>query len=233
MSGRKPEPGGIDHLFGRPFGRRIPDGPGPVGSSGSNPSVVGLVRELQEAGREARRLTGGLTDFEFNWRPGGGRWSIAECFGHLNIVGSEMLPLFDSAVAEARRERWYASGPFKTGLVARWQLRRFEPPVRRRMRALERHVPPSNLGVREGVATLLDLFGQFASRLEAAGGLDLARPRVETPTGSVIQISLFESLLLFAAHARRHLEQAREVRERADFGTGAPPRPAPSTGRRR
>ncbi len=197
----------------------------------------GLIRQFHDIGREAQCLGDGLTDLQFNWRPGVGRWSVAECFGHLNIVGSELLPVFDSAVAQARDLGWRGSGPFRPGFVARWLLRAMEPPARPRRRAPERHVPPADQRAGEGIAALVDLFGQLGSRLQAAAGLDLAKPRVAAPVKLPLRIGVFELLLLFAAHARRHLAQAREVRGRADFGYGVASRPAPRpsarVGRRR
>jgi hypothetical protein len=60
---------------------------------------------------------------------------------------------------------------------------------------------------------LVDLNAQVASRLQAADGLDLSRPRVSAPTATMLRLNLFELFLFLAAHERRHLKQARDVRE--------------------
>jgi hypothetical protein len=218
MSTKGPTTGGTDHLFGRPTRWKPGGTPGPGQSGGTlNPSLRELVLQFDEASREARRIAEGLSDQQFNWRPRSGRWSIAECFAHLNIVGSEMLPVIDSAVAEARSRGWYSNAPFKPRLLGRWLLRATEPPARHKRRSREEYLPSGDQPVKEGLPALLDLNELVASRAQAANGLDLSRPRVEAPVGTIFRISLFELLLFLGAHTRRHLRQARDVKEQPQF----------------
>ncbi|MBZ5587852.1 MAG: DinB family protein [Acidobacteriia bacterium] len=209
---------GLDHLFGRPTGRRNV-GVAPAGqSSGAlNPSLRDILRQFDDANREAQRMVEGLSDRQFNWRPASGRWSIAECYGHLNIVGSEMLPVIDDAVAEARARAWYSNDAFRPRLVGRLLLKATEPPVRHRRRAREHHVPASDQFVKDVLPALVDLNRVLASRVQAANGLDLSRPRVSAPATTIFRLSLFELFLFLAAHGRRHLRQARAVREHPLF----------------
>ena len=211
-----------DHLFGRPFGRRQPDAAVPARSSGGvNPSLRDLLRQLQDVGREAERLVEGISDRQFNWRSKSGRWSMSECLGHLNIVGSEILPVIDSAIAAARGRGWYRTEAFRVGWAGKRLLAATEPPVRRGTRARDRHVPPCDQRVSIALPALLDLVGQLASRVHAANGLDLSKPKVAAPVPTFFRISPYELLLLFAAHARRHLEQARSVKSEPAFPKGA------------
>jgi hypothetical protein len=50
-----------------------------------------------------------------------------------------------------------------------------------------------------------------------AEGLDLARVKVPTPISRLLKLSLGMTLAQAAAHERRHLEQARRVRENPRF----------------
>jgi len=226
-------PSDTDHLFGRPFGRRETGIAVPARSSGAmNPSLRDLLSQFQEIGREAQQLAQGISDRQFNWRPRSGCWSIAECLGHLNIVGSETLEVVDAAIAEARGRGWYTNEVLRVRLVGRGLLRATEPPVRRRRRARDRHVPPADQAVNVALPALVDLIDQLTTRVQAANGLDLSKPRVSAPVASLFRISPFELLLLFAAHGRRHLEQARKVKSEAGLPKSAaapePGRPASS-----
>jgi hypothetical protein len=78
-------------------------------------------------------------------------------------------------------------------------------------------VPAGDQPVNVTLPALLDLIGQLTSRVQAASGLDLSKPRVSAPATTAFQLRLFELLLLFAAHARRHLEQARTVKGEHGF----------------
>jgi hypothetical protein len=50
--------------------------------------------------------------------------------------------------------------------------------------------------------------------LERADGLDLRRVKVATPISRFLKMSLGAMFAQIAAHERRHLEQARRVREK-------------------
>jgi hypothetical protein len=62
--------------------------------------------------------------------------------------------------------------------------------------------------------TFLHLQRQFTIQIELADGLDLRRVKVPTPITSLLKLSLGGSLAMAAAHERRHMAQARRVRER-------------------
>jgi len=223
MSTNRPETDGIDHLFGRPTPRKSAGAPATSPAGGAESSGLReLRRGFEEAAREARRIAEGLSAHQVNWRPAAGRWSIAECFGHLNMFGSEMLPVIDEAIFLARSRGWCGNGPFRAGFVGRWLLKGTEPPVRRKRRALDQHVPRSDQDAKDVLSALVDLNGLLASRVEAANGLDVSRPKISLPGVRLFRLSLLEVFLFIAAHGRRHLAQARVVRENPLF-----PKPSP------
>jgi hypothetical protein len=189
------------------------------------PQLRELESDFREVSREIRAVAEGLSHEQFNWRPGSGRWSISECLGHLNIIGSEQLPVIDFGLREARSRGWHSRGPFRYGLMAHWLIQSTEPPVRRRMRASEHHVPPSNQLPSVVVPALMDLQDQLIARLIAANGLSLARVRVPAPGRRVLRLNLYALFVYLAAHERRHVEQAWSVRRDRVFPRPTPPRP--------
>lgn len=218
--------GDLDALFGRP-GRRSTAGTSlPKAAAGElTPELNGLVRQFEDAGRDAERIAGGLSERQFNWRSSSGRWSIAECFGHLNIIGSEILPLIDAAIGEARRHAWYRQGPLRVGFVGRRLIAATEPPVRSKRRARPEHVAAGDQAIDLVVPALLDLNRQFGARVRAASGLDISRPKVAAFGAKVFRPNLYELLLVIAAHERRHLSQAQAVKDNPGLPRGAAPAP--------
>ncbi len=216
----------FDALFGRPA-RRSTAGSGlpNAAPSGLTPELNGLVRQFEDAGRDAERIAGGLSERQFNWRSSSGRWSIAECFGHLNIVGSELLPLIDAAIGEARGRAWYRRGPLVVGFVGRRLIAAAEPPVRRKRRALLNHVAAGDQAIDLVLPALLDLNRQFGARVRAASGLDISRPKVAAFGAKVFRLNLYELLLVLAAHERRHLSQAQAVKDDPGLPRGSAPPP--------
>ncbi len=206
--------GDFDALFGRPGRRSTGDTSLPKAAAGGlTPELDGLVRQFEDAGRGAERIARGLSERQFNWRFSSGHWSIAECFGHLNIIGSQLLPLIDAAIGDARRHAWYRQGSLRVGFVGRRLIAATEPPVRSKRRARPEHVATGDQAVDVVLPALLDLNRQFAARVRAASGLDISRPKVAAFGARVFRPNLYELLLVIAAHERRHLSQAQAVKD--------------------
>ncbi len=53
-----------------------------------DPDIAMLVTEIDANLSHAESITHGLTREQFAWRPEPGRWSIGECFAHLNAANS-------------------------------------------------------------------------------------------------------------------------------------------------
>ncbi len=168
---------------------------------------------FQQAQIEARKLAEGLNETRFNWRPAPGQWSIEECLAHLTIVGTWEIQAIERAIDNARARNLTASGPFQYGWFDRWVVRMTEPPVRRKVRSPRRFVPVHEQPVTAVLPTFLHLQSMFLLQIDRAAGLDLARVKVQTPISRLFKMSLGMMFAQAAAHERRHLEQARQVRQ--------------------
>jgi hypothetical protein len=191
------------------------------------PQLQRLEGEFREIERDARAVGQGLSRIQFNWRPATGQWSVADCLGHLNIMGSEQLAVIDAGIREARAQGWFAPGPFAVGFLAGRLIRSTEPPVRRRRRAEEHFVPASDQSTDIVVPAITDLQEQLVGRVRLANGLDLARVRVRVPGHRMLRLTLLELLMYFAAHERRHLAQAWQVRRTPGFPKAVPQKTGP------
>src|SRR2546422_11561452 len=87
-----------------------------------------MLEQLEAIKADGRAVAAGLTDAQFNWHPGPGRWSIADCLQHLNVGVSKTLPAFDRAIAQGRSQGQLAPGPFHYGWFSRWMIGSMEPP---------------------------------------------------------------------------------------------------------
>lgn len=177
-------------------------------------------REFQSTGEEAEELATDLTRAQLWWRPEPQRWSIGECLDHLVRTGEAYLDVLDAAVDEGRRRELFAAGPYPPSLVGRWLARILEPPPRLKVPAPRRIRPAASPGAEEAEDPLprfLGLRAQLRERLEAADGLDLGRIRVASPFVPILKFDLGSAFRIVAAHERRHLWQARRVRDEATF----------------
>ncbi len=86
-------------------------------------------------------LVAHLSDAQFHWSPAPGRWSIAQCFDHLNATARAFVPAIDRAMDDARTRGLTGSGPFVYSLFERLCLTATRAATRLRMPALRVLLP--------------------------------------------------------------------------------------------
>jgi hypothetical protein len=174
------------------------------------------VRDFQAATQDARDLAAGLSELQLQWRPAPEKWSIGECLDHLNMAWG-MLPRFDKRIAQGREKSLSGAGPFRARFLGGLYIRSIEPPVRLRLPSPKLYRPRTDLRLEEILPRFTQLQEELHKRVEEARGLDLARLRLSSPVTRRFKMSLAEWFAFLAAHQRRHLWQARRVREHARF----------------
>ena len=200
------------------------------------------IRSLEEQylanEREAESLVAGLSAEQGVWRPEPGAWSVAECLDHLatgnRVYLAAMQGPADRARAEGRRRR----GPAKPGLLGGLFVGSFEPPPKwwSTMKAPRKIRPRTSPPLADAYAAFMASQADVRAFLCAHADLDLAGVMFPNPFVKGLRLSLATGLHVLAAHARRHLWQARGVRKRLEghestvsqgsggLGGGAPPR---------
>jgi hypothetical protein len=171
-------------------------------------------QQVEQIKAEARELTQGLNEAQFNWRPAPDQWSIEECLSHLTMVGQWELRAIEQAVEQGRARGLTGTGPFAYGPVERFIIDMTRPPVRTKLPAPRRFTPLHGQPVTAILPTFLHVQSQFQLQMERADGLDLKRVKVATPISPLLKLSLGATFAQAAAHERRHIEQARRVRQK-------------------
>jgi len=180
--------------------------------------VSGDREEFEAAKAEARGLFSGLSDAAARFRPSEGAWSMAECLDHLNVVGRLYLGALDRGIEEGRRRGLTGQPPFRDGLLARWLVRSMDAPPLFHMRSPRSFRPASAAPpVAESLPAFLALQDELMDRVARADGLDLRRVKVVSPASRRLKMGLGTAFAVTAAHQRRHLWQARQVRDAPGF----------------
>lgn len=186
-----------------------------------DPTLRDCLDQLRAATGDARDLIAGLTDAQLGWRPGPGRWSVAECLAHLAATAEAYDPRLEAAARRGREAGRTAPSPaaYRPGRIGRWLVGSMEPPPKRRLRAPRAFAtgerPPASAPGRFFRAQ-----EALEARIHEADGLDLGRVRLASPVTSLLRLPLGTMLLFLLAHERRHLWQARRVREADGFPAG-------------
>jgi len=179
-----------------------------------------LLDQLDAIKNQGVGVAAGLTEAQFNWRPGPGRWSIAQNLAHLNAGDLMVLPAFDSAITEGRAQGKTSPGPFRYGWFSRFMIREMEPPPKRRMKTPLKL--KGSAGEDHRLADVLPEFArvrdEVARRVRESDGLDLPHIRTISPVNRLIRLPLGAYFAFILAHDRRHLWQANQVRTAPGFG---------------
>ncbi len=182
-----------------------------------NPELQGYGDQLLSVKQDAVGLMSGLSDAQFNWQPGPGRWSMAGCFDHLNkSAGDLFLPLIDKALAQARAGDLKSDGPFVYSAFERWAIRNNDAPAKMKFKAPKKFHPAPALAVDQVRAEFLRRQDELQQRMRDADGYDLQRTKQTWPFWP-LKWSLGGLILMMLAHERRHIHQARMVRQNPAF----------------
>jgi hypothetical protein len=182
-----------------------------------DPDIAMLVVEIDANLSHAESITHGLTPEQFAWRPEPGRWSIGECFAHLNATNSVALPAIETGIAKGRASGKTGRGPFQYGFVARKFIASQEPPAKKKFKAPKLFLPPAEVDLDATMAEYRRISGELKRLTREADGLHLARVKIQLPAlpaalRAIVKMPLGGQLLLTTTHDRRHLWQAEQVK---------------------
>lgn len=182
-----------------------------------NSEIERLLYQVKVIRMEAEGLVWGLNDERFNWTPEAGRWSMAQCFDHLNITNRLMITQLEDAMQRGRAAGKLSDGPYTYGFVGRWFLRMMQPPVKRRFKAPKPFQPALRKKLEEVLPEWGRTHDRVAELIREANGLDLERIKVVSPATKLLKYNLGIAFWVQTTHDRRHLWQAREVRNQQRF----------------
>ena len=178
-----------------------------------DPDIEALLRQFEDIRQDAESLVAGQTPTQLLWKPGTNRWSIAECFAHLVVVDGMDLPGLSSAIADARARGVTGRGPFRYGLISGWFVNWMDAPVKRfKVGAPGPYVPPQVKNPQETLNEFWKVQTEMRGLLCGADGLNLAHVKFRLPLLPWVKMTLGRTFQLIAAHDRRHLWQARQIR---------------------
>src|ERR1700674_1085610 len=143
--------------------------------------LEGYRDQLLSIQQDTSGIVANLSDDQFNWRPAANRWSIGECFDHLNATARAYMPAIDRAIATARGRGLKSPGPFSYSLFERLFLRWNEPPPKLRLPAPKVLKPAAGRPLEPVIRDFMGWQEQLADRIRIADGLDLSRARSRAP----------------------------------------------------
>ena len=177
--------------------------------------IRALETALNAVDDDARHLLAGLTPEQGVWRPAPGAWSIAHCLDHLATANRVYLRAMEPSAANALARGSRRKRPALPGLIGGWFVRSLDAPVRPRfkMKAPAKIVPRESPALADAAAQFFAIQDQMRVFLRKYADIDLAGVRFPNPFIRGVRFSLATGLHVIAAHDRRHVWQAWNVRK--------------------
>lgn len=178
-------------------------------------------RQIEAVSEDARDLLAGLSEAQVNWRPTAAHWSIAECLDHLTVTNRKLMEGIEAAIEDARSKGLTGRGPFRYGIIGNMVVRSMEPPAKIKFKAPKTFKPRPDQSLEVVARDFFETQNELQRLILEANGLNLARVKVTSPVTNLIKLSLGQSFGLIASHERRHLWQARQVKNNQAFPAAA------------
>jgi hypothetical protein len=181
----------------------------------THPDIRDLDDQLEAIERDATSLMDGLTEAQGAWRVRPDAWSVAECLDHLAVAGRVYIEAMREPAQRARQQGRLRRRPALPGFVGGWFARSLEPPPRRtsKVKAPQKIRPRTAPPLADAFASFIKTHRDVRAFLRENADLDLAGVRFPNPFVPGVRFSLASGLHVITAHDRRHLWQARRVRE--------------------
>ena len=184
------------------------------------PDLQALAQAFDAAERDARALVTDLTPELGLWRSAAGQWTVSECLDHLATANRIYLAAMQPPAERGRQQRRSRRRAAQPGMIGAWFVRYLEPPARPLLKAKapRKIVPRTAPPLDDAFAAFLKSHQDVVTFLHTYSGIDLAGTRFPNPLIRGIRFSLATGLHVLAAHERRHLWQAWNVRTAAFAG---------------
>ena len=180
--------------------------------------LEGLTAQFDAIAQDAANLVTGLDDQCGSWRATAESWSVAQCLEHLAASNRAYLHPMQDAARESRAQRGLRLWPSIPGLLGHWFASSMEPPAKALSKAKAPTAirPRGDLTVQEAFQDFLASHHQVETFLSESSSLDLNRVSFRNPFIRGLSFSVASGLHIIAAHDRRHLWQAWQIRRSAE-----------------
>ncbi len=183
----------------------------------TKPSYDFYIEQFKKARAEAETFLRPLDERTFRRKPSGKSWCIGECYSHLVETGSQYYNKASQGIEKARKPGSGSENPMHLRFHMKWFVNYLEPPVSFKSKSPGSFQPVSYAGLDKDdvLNNFLDLQDKYISQLEDArsNNLDLSNIYVSNPLISFIKMTAAECIAVTEAHQRRHMEQARNVKQ--------------------
>lgn len=184
-----------------------------LSDSGLPSDLKVLISQFEKSKLDLQELLNGLTEEQFNKKPGSGGWSVGECVDHLIITGKDYTNQIERGLKKAQQKNLMLKSNYKFSWIGKKFIKNIEPPVKRKFKVPARWSPDFKLNLKNLKNDFLILQERYIDLIYDSKGLDIMKVKLPSPATSLLRFSIYEMFAVNAAHQRRHLWQAGNVKK--------------------
>lgn len=175
-----------------------------------------LINEYQTISENAKKIFGGLSNEQINWRPRADAWGVGQCFDHLIKSNQEFEPQFQEMETGNRKQTFWQSYSPLSGFFGNFLLNSLKNDSRKFKAPSKAIVPPSDIPA--------DIIEQFAAhqndiceKIKLLDRLDWSKTIVTSPFFRLMTYRLDITFDISIEHEKRHFRQAERVLQTEGF----------------
>lgn len=181
-------------------------------------TIEKLVRDHQAILHVVRNEFQPLSEEQKIWKPALDSWSITECLAHLNLANTYFVRQIQTKLEHAGKAAGKsANSSFSMSLNGRLMMKVVAPQATRKMPTPGIMKPRPGLESGSVFANFLEVENLFIKVVPETEKLDWQASKVASPLSTWIKFRLGDVLIFTAAHAQRHINQAKRVMGQPGF----------------
>lgn len=177
-----------------------------------------LIEETETSIKTVSEKFTHLTEEQFNYKIAPEKWSIAECFEHINIANKHYHNLFREKINTYPKNTQKES--FKSGKMGAYFTKMLKPvndEIKKPIKTIKKFKPATDLkkasaiNGAETVSYFLKEQKELLTLLEESKKVDLEKVRIKSALGSWLLFKLGDAFMFIIGHTQRHIIQAENV----------------------
>jgi len=158
-----------------------------------------------------------LSTEKLNWRPENDRWSILECFEHLNLYGDFYIPEIKKRIKNSKTQ---PQENFKSGILGNYFAKSMLPKERlNKMKTFKDKNPLGSKLDKTTIERFISQQEQILSLLDKSREIDLNKTKTAISISKLIKLKIGDTFRVVVYHNERHLVQANKNTEQKSLRT--------------
>jgi uncharacterized damage-inducible protein DinB len=168
-----------------------------------------LKRQTEAIIQSVETKFNSLSDDKLNAKPARDRWSILECFEHLNLYSQYYLTALEVAVGKSSAASELAD--LKYTWIGKKSIAMMHPSNTKKQKTFKKMIPAKSQLTRDVLATFLNDQQRILRLIAKSATLDVTKSVVPVEFFKILKMNIAETLEFVIVHEQRHLQQAEAV----------------------